>query len=138
MSSAPARCSSALINTSTSCRSHKIPTDEKTWNKALSDLIIRSGQNWNALRLQHCMMFLLALDKHSMTGRKMFGWLSHKQNEFRKTQEVYDEDRTMLLQNALVLDQLVTRPKGNIPFVMTMGDMAQLSPVKDKLIYDHG
>ena len=45
---------------------------------------------------------------------------------------------TMLHENALVLDQLVTRPMGGIPFVMTMGDTAQLPPVKDKPIYDRG
>jgi len=84
------------------------------------------------------MMFLLALDEHSMTRRKSFGWLCHGQNEFRKTQKLYDDAGMLVHEVALVVETLVTRPLGGIPFAMTMGDTAQLPPVKDKPIYDRG
>ena len=165
LSLAPTGCASAIIQASTHCRTNKIPTGD-AFEKAPSNLEGSICNKMLAVRRSHSAAFFRGLDEHSMAGRKYFTWLKHINTEFRTPTVVCDDGGNMIdnregsveipippgrlsarQRERIRLDkrmkdvchvnpQLVQRPWAGIPLVLTMGDQAQLPPVKDKVVYN--
>ena len=101
-------------------------------------MVVTDANRLCALKTTMCQVVSRFMDEHSMSCRALWAWLRHIHEELRRQRQVLDgAGNDLYLESDHGLYTVVSeRPWGGIPFVISMGDCAQLPPVKMKALYD--
>jgi len=128
---------------STTCRSFSIPTGKK-YKKAPENRAVTNVSQYRAAQIAFASIITQNHDESSMNGRSDFAFIKHRNEEYRRKDEILPEedspsgedvDVDVLPDKVLLPPDVYERPHGGIPFINIVGDTNQLPPVMKKPVY---
>lgn len=99
---APTGCAASLIDGSTTCRSFSIPTGKK-YKKAPENRAVTNVSQYRAAQIAFASIITQNHDESSMNGRSDFAFIKHRNEEYRRKDEILPEEDSLLTRMLMLM-----------------------------------